>query len=322
MKKLIIVLMLLCASAFAQTGIRVNPGPLTSTAVVNGTTVIVPKTAVTVQFCNHPANATPCTNKATTYTDATLGTPCATSTQVVLDGTTTCVAGSDSIGNWGVWVASANYDWTFTDSGGNSFGPYYVTANSSPNTNVWSALTNPTASLSLTMPANHVTTFTWASAPPTGTAVFSLIPSGSKALQIFGGGEVNLGIGARSPLSFTALSSWSGGTLPSQNQLVCLNSTNLHKCTTGETSGALVGICAENCAAVSNMVIAFVGEAICAFDNATTQGDWVVVSTTIAGDCHDTGSTTPPATSISTVGRADSTFGSPTTLGVLLQIAR
>jgi hypothetical protein len=92
--------------------------------------VVVVQPGAQVTICSHPANAVPCTNKATTYTDDTLGTACPTSTQIVLDGTNTCVADTDSQGNWGVWVAAGQYDYTVTFAGASS-GPFYVTAGGS-----------------------------------------------------------------------------------------------------------------------------------------------------------------------------------------------
>lgn len=81
---------------------------------------------VTLNFCAHPANAVPCTNYVTTYTDLTLGTACATNAQVVLQGTTSCVATGDAGGNLGVNLATGGtYDYTLTVSGVTS-GPYVV----------------------------------------------------------------------------------------------------------------------------------------------------------------------------------------------------
>src|SRR5258708_40189618 len=90
-----------CGIASAQGGVRVGNGqssPMTTTTILSQK-VLAPVPGATVQFCNAPASGVPCVNKATTYTDATLGTPCATSKQVVLDGTNTCVAATHSLGN-------------------------------------------------------------------------------------------------------------------------------------------------------------------------------------------------------------------------------
>lgn len=126
-------LALLCFSgSVGAQGVRVGnsqSAPTTTTTILSQL-VLAPVPSANVQFCNAPANGAPCSNLATTYTDATLGTPCASNTQIVLDGTTTCVAATDSLGNWGVWVPSGQYAFTFTTTGG-TFGPYYVTAGGS-----------------------------------------------------------------------------------------------------------------------------------------------------------------------------------------------
>lgn len=94
----------------------VNPGPIST----------VPSALIAI--CTFPANAVPCTNKATTYSSSTLATPCSTSIQIVLAGTSTCVGTTDNRGNWGAWVSPANYDFTVTVSTGQSFGPFTISA--------------------------------------------------------------------------------------------------------------------------------------------------------------------------------------------------
>lgn len=126
MKKLL--LLLLTASAFGQ-GARFGDGqPVWRAVVVPGvsSTLIGLVPSAGISFCASPANAVPCTNKATTYTDQTLTSPCATSIQVVLATTTTCVGTTDAYGNWGVWAPPGEYEYTITVSGASS-GPYHVT---------------------------------------------------------------------------------------------------------------------------------------------------------------------------------------------------
>lgn len=129
MKKLLLLVGLMgCASLAQAQAVRVGPNTVTQQGTVAGASnvVIIPPGAQ-IQFCNSPANAVPCSNKATTYTDATGVTPCPTSTQIVLDGTDACVANPDQQGNWGVWVTAGNYQYTITTPNG-TFGPYFVTA--------------------------------------------------------------------------------------------------------------------------------------------------------------------------------------------------
>lgn len=56
------------------------------------------------------------------------------------------------------------------------------------------------------------------------------------------------------------------------------------------------GICVQNCTTSGSAVIAFSGVVGCVVDGTTTLDHWVVLSTTVAGDCHDTGFSTYPST--------------------------
>lgn len=128
MKKLLLMLLLgICVSAFGQGARFGDANPTQTTAVIPGTSGLLVKVipGATINFCSWPANAVPCTNKATTYTDYTLQTACSTSIQVVLSGTTNCVGTADPNGNWGVWVAPGLYQYTFTYQG-NNYGPFFA----------------------------------------------------------------------------------------------------------------------------------------------------------------------------------------------------
>jgi hypothetical protein len=118
---------LFALSAAAQ-GVRFSSTVTQQGTVGVSTNVVILPASPVIAFCTHPANAVPCTNKATTYTDQTLATPCSTSTQIVRDGTTSCVASPDAQNNWGVWFApnSAGYDFTVTLPGGINLGPFNV----------------------------------------------------------------------------------------------------------------------------------------------------------------------------------------------------
>lgn len=85
---------------------------------------------------------------------------------------------------------------------------------------------------------------------------------------------------------------------------------------TADTNG-IIGICDSNCGTSNFPNIATAGVAICAFDAATTAGDYVQISTITAGDCHDTGSSTPP-TSGQVIGRVLQTISSADNASVLL----
>jgi hypothetical protein len=79
--------------------------------------------------------------------------------------------------------------------------------------------------------------------------------------------------------------------------------------TTGTTAGVLGVVSGWTIPAggssatgtTGNAVITFSGQAICAFDGTNVAGNWAIVSTTVAGDCHDSGTAStaaPPAGSV------------------------
>lgn len=127
MKKLLIFLGICVSIAHGQAARFGDQNPTQNTVVVPGVigqlVRVVPNAVI--EFCAWPANAVPCTNKVTTYTDITLTTACPTSTQVVLSGTNICTGSADAQGNWGVWVPPGTYQYTFT-SNGNNYGPFYA----------------------------------------------------------------------------------------------------------------------------------------------------------------------------------------------------
>ncbi len=53
------------------------------------------------------------------------------------------------------------------------------------------------------------------------------------------------------------------------------------------------GITGTSCGTSGSASVAIAGQASCAFDGATTAGDFVVASTSVAGDCSDAGATVP-----------------------------
>ncbi len=84
---------------------------------------------------------------------------------------------------------------------------------------------------------------------------------------------------------------------------------------TTDTSGA-IGI-VTNDAATSNVAIVTIsGVAPCVFDNSTTPNDYVQISGSTAGDCHDAGSTRPTSGQI--LGTVFGAGGSPGTYTVSL----
>src|SRR5205807_8269442 len=66
---------------------------------------------------------------------------------------------------------------------------------------------------------------------------------------------------------------------------------------TSDTKG-IVGVVVGGAGTTGNAQIGVAGVASCVFDNATTAGDYVSISSTTAGDCHDAGSTRPTSAQI------------------------
>ncbi len=83
---------------------------------------------------------------------------------------------------------------------------------------------------------------------------------------------------------------------------------------TTDTGGA-VGITTAGAGTTGTAVITTAGNISCVFDGATTAGDYVQISSTTAGNCHDTGAATYP-TSGQVLGRVLSTNASAGTFGL------
>lgn len=75
---------------------------------------------------------------------------------------------------------------------------------------------------------------------------------------------------------------------------------------TGTTAGVL-GIVAAGAGTTGNAIIAIDGELACAFDGSNVAGNWAVISTTTAGDCHDSGTASTSAPPTGTIGLSIST---------------
>ncbi len=84
------------------------------------------------------------------------------------------------------------------------------------------------------------------------------------------------------------------------NKLAKLTGTGTVVISSAGDTGGVIGICtgntgtgASNCGTTGSSEIAIQGTFSCVFDNATTADDYVTISPTVAGDCHDFGSTYP-----------------------------
>jgi len=85
------------------------------------------------------------------------------------------------------------------------------------------------------------------------------------------------------------------------------------KAGTSNTDGA-IGIVSNGSGTTGNAVITYRGYVQCSFDASTVAGDFVVESTSTAGDCHDAGATRPAGVQV--LGRVESTNASAGTYGV------
>jgi len=80
----------------------------------------------------------------------------------------------------------------------------------------------------------------------------------------------------------------------------------------------ILGVVSSNPGVSGNAVITYRGYVQCSFDGGTTAGDYVVPSTSTAGDCHDAGSTRP--TGVQVLGRVESTNSVANTYGVRISL--
>ena len=84
---------------------------------------------------------------------------------------------------------------------------------------------------------------------------------------------------------------------------------------TADTNG-VIGVVVDGAGTTLSAQIARGGQAPCAFDGATAAGDYVQISSTIAGDCHDAGASYPSLGQV--IGRALSTNASAGTYAMLV----
>lgn len=86
--------------------------------------------------------------------------------------------------------------------------------------------------------------------------------------------------------------------------------------TVADTDGA-VGIVVSGAGTTSNAYVAVLGTPSCVFDGPTTAGNYVIISTVVAGDCRDGGVTRPAAVQV--LGRVLSTNGAGGTFQIKLE---
>lgn len=115
--KIIFAVFALSAACLAQAG-RFDT-TLNGSTYINGVKTVAVLGGATMNVCTAPANATPCTNYATIYTDST----------ATVSATNPVTA--DANGNSGFWALPGQYQYTYTYQG-QSFGPYSVTIATNP----------------------------------------------------------------------------------------------------------------------------------------------------------------------------------------------
>lgn len=84
------------------------------------------------------------------------------------------------------------------------------------------------------------------------------------------------------------------------NKLVSLTGAGTGVITSAGATGGVIGICTGNtstgasaCGTSGSSEIAIQGTYTCIFDGSTTANDYVTISSSVAGDCHDFGATYP-----------------------------
>lgn len=107
-----------------------------------------------------------------------------------------------------------------------------------------------------------------------------------------------------------------GGVGTIDKKVVKLDSSgNATQVATSDTSGA-IGI-VQSAPVSSPVEVGISGQVQCAFDGATTLGDWVQISSTTTGDCHDAGSTWPASGQV--LGKVLSTNASGGTYSLIMR---
>jgi hypothetical protein len=134
--------------------------------------------------------------------------------------------------------------------------------------------------------------------------------AGTAMVDIFGPEVI-----ASSPAAPTITVANAGSTGTTTNTLTKLTgapSTAVIAATT-DTKG-VVGIVTSGAGTSGNAVIQIAGTVNCVFDGTTTAGDYVQISSSTGGDCHDSGPNYP--TTGQAIGRVLSTNGSAGTFGI------
>lgn len=127
--------------------------------------------------------------------------------------------------------------------------------------------------------------------------------SGNAAKSIFAKTSFNSVLYGRN--DFEIPNDVSTGTVVNQLAVFNANSPSQAVLASTSSSNGVVGVVQGGAGKSGNAVVTWRGYAFCSFDNATTAGDAVIASATVAGDCHDTGSAAQPVAQL--IGYSDVT---------------
>jgi len=228
-----------------------------------------PAGGATVTICTSNATGAPCTPKITLYQDSALTIPvanplaqCTSSPQVG------CL---DNIGNFSFYMSQGPFTYTISGAGLNPYGPI-------PDVSIATGGTPPLGNNGDLQKKNG------AALAASGLNDNGTVLSTAETLSDTNGININA-----SPLLETYTNDPTGtvsGKLvrftPSATIATAL--TNTVK---------IIGPCFAGCGASGTAQVAAFGQAPCVFDNATTAGDLVGISGSVAGDCTDIGTTYP-----------------------------
>lgn len=121
-------------------------------------------------------------------------------------------------------------------------------------------------------------------------------------------------LGTQSLASSIANEGVTGTTVNMLAKSTAANPTTVIITSAGDTNA--FGVIAAGAGTAGNAQVTFSGQASCVFDGSTTAGDFVQISPTVNGNCHDAGATRPTSGKI--VGRVLSTNGGAGTYNVML----
>lgn len=123
MKRVWLLVLVLCTFSQAATVYRVDPVPVmtvSGTVPIGGYPHLLAVSGATIGIFTDSAGTIP----ATAYTDSTGSTTCPVNAPVVAAGTAACSATSGQQGQFGFWLAAATYYYRVTLPNGTAFGPY------------------------------------------------------------------------------------------------------------------------------------------------------------------------------------------------------